>query len=129
MAFPILIFWKSYVNCFVQSRQTTYVSSCGSPGSPMGVKGRVRCRWAHWNNRFQTVSITISPTLGKTCRASLDSFPFGFAGESDFSGFLTDRRRKLFRSYDGQHLAPWNQEAEPLRDRIRFLLVRRRFNP
>jgi len=58
-----------------------------------------------------------------------ESFPLNFAGESDPSSFLTDRSGKLLRNDDAQDLAPWHQETDTPHGGIRFLLVRRQFDP
>jgi hypothetical protein len=58
-----------------------------------------------------------------------ESFPFNFAGESDPSSFLTDRSGKLLRNDDAQDMAPGHQEADRPNGGIRFLLVRRQFDP
>ena len=62
-------------------------------------------------------------------RVPLDLFALGFAGESDFPSFLTDRSGKFVRNNEGQYLAPRHQQAEPLHGWIFILALGGQFDP
>jgi hypothetical protein len=106
---PMLMVSQSYLNCLLQSRQTTYVSPDWPFVFPAGVSGKVVRRCRHSKRRLQSASImsTVTSThedsryhllrIAQDRTASLQS---GCAhGLSSIGGILSGGEKKAMSSF------------------------------